>query len=168
MPKQKPKQKNPRPPSAPPQDGCECSCGCLCHAPPSTGMPIHVLSDVCHRKGWDEPETKTQTANGYLATVSMRSTLPSGESIVLPFAAPDSLRAAFTDTEEEIAKNNIAVYVLFCIGEHNSDLPRGWRGLWKREFERIKAVDVKEGRGWMYSGDLFGGYKRWQDSLYEA
>ncbi|EAW20572.1 uncharacterized protein NFIA_030040 [Aspergillus fischeri NRRL 181] len=101
-------------------------------------------------------------------TVSMRSTLPSGESIVLPFAAPDSLRAAFTDTEEEIAKNNIAVYVLFCIGEHNSDLPRGWRGLWKREFERIKAVDVKEGRGWMYSGDLFGGYKRWQDSLYEA
>ncbi|KAF4154093.1 hypothetical protein CNMCM6069_009677 [Aspergillus lentulus] len=112
--------------------------------------------------------TKTQTANGYLATVSMRSTLPSGESIVLPFAAPDILRAAFTDEEEEIAKNNIAVYVLFCIGEHNSDLPRGWRGLWKRELERIKAVDVKEGRGWMYSGDLFGEYKRWQDSLYDA
>jgi hypothetical protein len=104
--------------------------------------------------------TKTQTANGYLATVSMRSTISSGESIVLPFKAPDSLRAALTDTEEEIAKNNIAVYVLFCIGEHNSDLPRGWRSLWKREFERIKAVDVKEGRGWMYSGDLFQAYKQ--------
>jgi hypothetical protein len=32
--------------------------------------------------------------------------------------------------------------------------------LWKREFERIKAVDVKEGRGWMYSGDLFQAYKQ--------
>jgi hypothetical protein len=144
-------------------------------------MPIHVLSDVCRRKGWHEPEysmvnplhclfkppnqikpsltmTQTQSASGYLATVFMRSTLPSGESIVLPFKAPDSLRAVFTDTEE-IAKNNIAMYVLFCIGEHNSDLPRGWRSLWKREFEKIKAVDIKEGRGWMYSADLFRAYK---------
>ncbi|KAF3389844.1 hypothetical protein DPV78_011804 [Talaromyces pinophilus] len=101
---------------------------------------------------------KTQSANGYLATASMRSTLPSGESIVLPFEVPGSLRAAFTDTEE-IAKNNTAMYVLFCIGEHSSDLPRGWRGLWKKEFEKIKAVDIKEGRGWMYSRDLFQAYK---------
>ncbi|PKX93392.1 uncharacterized protein P174DRAFT_443266, partial [Aspergillus novofumigatus IBT 16806] len=135
-------------PPVPPEDGSDgCSCGCECHAPPSTGMPIHILSDICHRKGWDEPEySMTQTANGYLATVSMRSTLSSGESIVLPFKARDSLRAAFTNAEEEIAKNNIAVYVLFCIGEHSSDLPRGWRGLWKREFERIQTADVKEGR----------------------
>lgn len=103
---------------------------------------------------------KTQSANGYLATVSMRSTLPSGECIALPFEAPGSLRAAFTDTDESMAKNSIATYVLFCIdGEHNSDLPRGWRGFLKRELEKIKAVDVKEGRGWMYSADLFRAYK---------
>ncbi|GFF27642.1 hypothetical protein IFM46972_02126 [Aspergillus udagawae] len=168
MPQKKTKQKNPRPPSIPPRDAsdeCSCSCGCECHAPASAGMPTHVLSDVCRRKGWHEPEySMTQSASGYLATVSMRSTLPSGESIVLPFKAPDSLRAVFTDTEE-IAKNNIAMYVLFCIGEHNSDLPRGWRSLWKREFEKIKAVDIKEGRGWMYSADLFRAYKSWQASL---
>lgn len=57
MPNKKPKQKTPRAPPVPPEDATDgCGCGCECHAPPSTGMPIHILSDVCRRKGWHEPE----------------------------------------------------------------------------------------------------------------
>jgi hypothetical protein len=96
----------------------------------------------------------------------MRATMPGGECIILPFEASDTLRVAFTDVEESIAKNNLATYVLFCIdSEHKFDLPRGWRSLWKRELEKLKAHDIKEGRGWMYSPDIFHAYKEQADRV---
>ncbi|KAL2850189.1 hypothetical protein BJY01DRAFT_245656 [Aspergillus pseudoustus] len=142
-----------------------CDCNCVCHPFADPTMPTAILADLCRRRGWDEPVySMTESPAGLLAELSVQTTLPTGETIILGYEAPATLKALFVDESDATAKNHIALFTLFSVDPalhqgSKGELGRGWRGKWRREFESARNLYRREGRDWMFNVDPFISYR---------
>ncbi|SPQ22030.1 1b0927df-ff66-4723-a9ed-f3c5885e749d [Thermothielavioides terrestris] len=123
-------------------------------------LPVNLLSEHCQKQRWEKPDyTTIKTKDGFSVLVSLGARNPkTGELTKLPpFKLPPShAHLAVKPTALE-AKHCAATYALYRVCSMKNlhiSLPPDYKALWK-DFEALKKVDVKEGRGWMYEADPF-------------
>ena len=92
--------------------------------------------------------------------VILKATNPkTRETVVLPpFKLPMSLKQLAIQPTAVEARHFAATYALFRVCSMKNIhmmLPPVYRDLWKKEFQELKAEDVKDGRSWMYEADPF-------------
>ncbi|KAK3903316.1 P-loop containing nucleoside triphosphate hydrolase protein [Staphylotrichum tortipilum] len=123
-------------------------------------LPVNLLSEHCQKQKWERPDYNTiKTKEGFSVLVSLAAKNPkTGEVTRLPpFKLPPShVHLAYKPTALE-AKHFAATYALYRVCSMKNlhiSLPPDYKSLWK-DFEALKKVDVKEGKGWMYEADPF-------------
>ncbi|KAM4056092.1 oligonucleotide/oligosaccharide-binding (OB)-fold domain-containing protein [Hirsutella rhossiliensis] len=123
-------------------------------------LPVNLLSEYCQKQRWDKPDYDTRkTSEGFSVWVTLGAKdVKTQQHIRLdPFKIPQSHKhLLLRDTALE-AKHAAATYALFRVcsmQNKHTVLPPDHKSLWK-EFQALKALDVKEGKGWMYDADPF-------------
>ncbi|KAL8815795.1 MAG: hypothetical protein Q9223_005103 [Gallowayella weberi] len=131
-------------------------------------LPVNLLSEHCQKQKWGKPDyTMNKTANGFLSSVSLKSTDPkTKETVTLPpFVLPPSYKDLATQPTAVEARHFAATYALFRVCSMRNIhmmLPPTYRDIWKNDFEASKKEDIKAGRAWMYEADPFAA-KQTQD-----
>ncbi len=102
---------------------------------------------------------QTKTPEGFSSMVILKAVNPkTKEMVALPsFKLPPSYKDIAIQPTAVEARHFAATYGLFRVCSMRNIhmmLPPTYRDLWK-EFQELKAEDVKEGRGWMYEADPF-------------
>lgn len=124
-------------------------------------LPVNMLSELCQKQKWAKPEyTMSKTGDGFSSMVILKSTNPKTKEIMtLPsFKLPPSHKHLANAPTAVEARHFAATYALFRVCSMRNIhmmLPPSYKDLWKNEFQELKKVDVKEGRGWMYEADPF-------------
>ncbi|MDI1489477.1 MAG: putative ATP-dependent RNA helicase ucp12 [Ramalina farinacea] len=124
-------------------------------------LPVNMLSEHCQKQKWFKPDYTMKNADGsFSSTVILRAKNPkTQETITLPpFMLPPEMKHLALQPSAVEARHFAATYALFRVCSMKNIhmmLPPVYRDLWKKEFQELKAVDVKEGRGWMYEADPF-------------
>ncbi|KAK2740128.1 hypothetical protein FQN57_006243 [Myotisia sp. PD_48] len=124
-------------------------------------LPVNLLSEHCQKQKWGKPEyTMTKTAGGFASSVILKKVNPkTNETITLPpFRLPPSHNQLVAQPTALEARHFAATYALFRVCNMKNlhmMMPPNFRDLWKDEFTKLKAEDVKEGNGWMYEADPF-------------
>ncbi|KIW33890.1 uncharacterized protein PV07_00705 [Cladophialophora immunda] len=138
-------------------------------------LPVNLLSEHCQREKWNKPEyqgRQVPSASGgdklHRSWVVLSRTDPKSGSVTKlpPFQLPaDHAHLADQPTALE-ARHFAAAYALFRVSSMKNlamALPPTYRDLWKGDFQRLKDVDVKDGRGWKYDADPFAAESRGQE-----
>ena len=124
-------------------------------------LPVNMLSEHCQKQKWFKPDYTMRNADGsFSSTVILRAKNPkTQETITLPpFVLPPEMKHLALQPSAVEARHFAATYALFRVCSMKNIhmmLPPVYRDLWKKEFQELKAADVKEGRGWMYEADPF-------------
>lgn len=124
-------------------------------------LPVNMLSEHCQKQKWSKPDYTMNNAGGsFSSTVILRAkNLKTQETITLPpFMLPPEMKHLALQPSAVEARHFAATYALFRVCSMKNVhmmLPPVYRDLWKKEFHELKALDVKEGRGWMYEADPF-------------
>lgn len=123
-------------------------------------LPVNLLSEYCQKQRWEKPDYDTRkTPEGFSVWVTLGAKDAKTQQHVRldPFKIPPSHKhLLLRDTALE-AKHAAATYALFRVcsmQNKHTVLPPDHKSLWK-EFQALKAQDVKDGRGWMYDSDPF-------------
>lgn len=126
-------------------------------------LPVNLLSEYCQKQKWDKPVYDTRkTPEGFSVWVTLSAKdLKTQQTIKLePFKIPASHKhLLMRDTAIE-AKHAAATYGLFRVCSMQNKhmvLPPDHKALWK-EFQALKAQDVKDGRTALYDADPFKAY----------
>ncbi|PHH68989.1 hypothetical protein CDD80_7087 [Ophiocordyceps camponoti-rufipedis] len=123
-------------------------------------LPVNLLSEHCQRQRWEKPEYDTRrTAEGFSVwvTLSGRDAKTQQLTRLEPFKIPASHKHLLVRQTALEAKHAAATYALFRVcnmQNKHTVLPPDHKSLWK-EFQALKAQDVKEGKAWMYEADPF-------------
>ncbi|KAI0407444.1 P-loop containing nucleoside triphosphate hydrolase protein [Xylaria palmicola] len=131
-------------------------------------LPVNLLSEHCQRQKWDRPDYQPMKGSqgfSYFVQLSAKNHKTQEVIKVPPFKIhPDHKHLVTRETALE-AKHAAATYALFrvCSMKNiHTTLPPDYRSLWK-QFEAIKAEDVKSKNGWMYDADPFATMKQRED-----
>ncbi|KAI1422153.1 DEAD/DEAH box helicase [Xylaria sp. FL1777] len=131
-------------------------------------LPVNLLSEHCQRQKWDKPDYQPiKGSQGFSYFVQLSAKNPKTQEVtkVPPFKIhPDYKHLVTRETALE-ARHAAATYALFrvCSMKNiHTTLPPDYRSLWK-QFEAIKAEDVKNKNGWMYDADPFATLKQRED-----
>ncbi|KAI1312773.1 DEAD/DEAH box helicase [Xylaria venustula] len=131
-------------------------------------LPVNLLSEHCQRQKWDKPDYQPiKGSQGFSYFVQLSAKNPKTREVIKlpPFKIhPDHKHLVARETALE-AKHAAATYALFrvCSMKNiHTTLPPDYRSLWK-QFEAIKAEDVKNKLGWMYDADPFATLKQRED-----
>ncbi|KAF2966837.1 hypothetical protein GQX73_g6746 [Xylaria multiplex] len=131
-------------------------------------LPVNLLSEHCQRQKWDKPDYQAiKGSQGFSYFVQLSAKNPKTQEVtkVPPFKIhPDHKHLVTRDTPLE-ARHAAATYALFrvCSMKNiHTTLPPDYRSLWK-QFEAIKAEDVKNKNGWMYDANPFTALKQRED-----
>ncbi|KAI0427443.1 DEAD/DEAH box helicase [Xylaria sp. FL1042] len=131
-------------------------------------LPVNLLSEHCQRQKWDKPDYQSMKGSqGFSYFVQLSAKNPKTQEVIKvpPFKIhPDHKHLVTRETALE-AKHAAATYALFrvCSMKNiHTTLPPDYRSLWK-QFEAIKAEDVKNKLEWMYDADPFATLKRRED-----
>ncbi|KAH8179625.1 helicase associated domain (HA2) domain-containing protein [Sarocladium implicatum] len=126
-------------------------------------LPVNLLSEYCQKQKWDKPVYDTKkTPEGFSVWVTLSAKdLKTQQTIKLdPFKIPASHKhLLMRDTAIE-AKHAAATYALFRVCSMQNKhmvLPPDHKALWK-EFQALKAQDVKDGKSALYDADPFKAY----------
>ncbi|KAI0396148.1 P-loop containing nucleoside triphosphate hydrolase protein [Xylariaceae sp. FL0594] len=132
-------------------------------------LPVNLLSEHCQRQKWDRPDYQLMKGSegvSYFVVLSAKNPKTQEVTKLPPFKlAPDHKHLVTRETPLE-ARHAAATYALFrvCSMKNiHTTLPPDYRTLWK-QFEAIKAEDVKKGNGWMYDADPFATLKQREDA----
>ena len=92
--------------------------------------------------------------------VILRAINPKTKEITVlpPFTLPPTHKALTMQPSAVEARHFAATYALFRVCSMRNVhlmLPPTYRDVWKGDFQDLKKVDTKEGRGWMYEADPF-------------
>ena len=124
-------------------------------------LPVNLLSEHCQKQKWAKPEyTMSHGSDGFYSSVILKATnLKIRETTTLPpFQLPLDLKHLARQPSAVEARHFAATYALFRVCSMKNIhmmLPPNYRDLWKKDFQDLKAADVKEGRAWMYEADPF-------------
>lgn len=104
--------------------------------------------------------SQSKTAEEFSSMVILKATNPKTKEVVIlqPFKLPPSRKEIAIQPTAVEARHFAATYALFRVCSMRNIhmmLPPTYRDLWKKDFQDLKAEDVKEGRGWMYEADPF-------------
>ncbi|KAI0490635.1 DEAD/DEAH box helicase [Xylaria cf. heliscus] len=131
-------------------------------------LPVNLLSEHCQRQKWDKPDYQPiKGSQGFSYFVQLSAKNPKTQEVtkVPPFKIhPDYKHLVTRETALE-ARHAAATYALFrvCSMKNiHTTLPPDYKALWK-QFEAIKAEDVKNKNGWMYDADPFATLKQRED-----
>lgn len=123
-------------------------------------LPVNLLSEYCQKQRWDKPVYDTRkTPEGFSVWVTLSANdVKTQQTIKLePFKIPASHKhLLLRDTAIE-AKHAAATYALFRVCSMQNKhmvLPPDHKSLWK-EFQALKAQDVKDGKSALYDADPF-------------
>ncbi|KJZ80545.1 hypothetical protein HIM_00395 [Hirsutella minnesotensis 3608] len=132
-------------------------------------LPVNLLSEYCQKQRWEKPEYDTRkTPEGFSVWVTLSAKDPKTQQMIKldPFKIPPSHKhLLMRDTALE-SKHAAATYALFRVcsmQNKHTVLPPDHKGLWK-EFQALKAQDVKDGKAWMYEADPFKALQERQDA----
>ncbi|KAL4807655.1 P-loop containing nucleoside triphosphate hydrolase protein [Aspergillus unguis] len=120
-------------------------------------LPVNLMSEHCQKHKWEKPEyTMNKVGDGFVSSVILRRVDPkTKEATTLP---PMRLPAGFKQPTALEARHYAATYALFHVCNKTNlhmMLPPDYKRLWKDDFEKLKAVEVKKGDGWLYEADPF-------------
>lgn len=132
-------------------------------------LPVNLLSEYCQKQQWGKPDYDTRkTPEGFSVWVTLSAKDPKTQEMTKldPFKIPPTHKhLLLRDTALE-AKHAAATYALFRVcsmQNKHTVLPPDYKSLWK-EFQALKAQDVKEGKAWMYEADPFKALQERQDA----
>ncbi|TGJ80207.1 hypothetical protein E0Z10_g8562 [Xylaria hypoxylon] len=132
-------------------------------------LPVNLFSEHCQRQKWDKPDYQPiKGSEGFSYFVQLSAKNPKTREVIKvpPFKIhPDYKHLVTRETPLE-ARHAAATYGLFrvCSMKNiHTTLPPDYRSLWK-QFEAIKAEDVKNKNGWMYDADPFATLKQREDN----
>ncbi|PTB62862.1 P-loop containing nucleoside triphosphate hydrolase protein [Trichoderma citrinoviride] len=132
-------------------------------------LPVNLLSEHCQKQKWDRPVYDTRkTAEGFSVWVTLSARDPKTQQTTTlePFEIPATHKhLLLRDTALE-AKHAAATYALFRVcsmQNKHTVLPPDYKALWK-DFQALKAQDVKDGKAWMYEADPFRALLERQES----
>ncbi|KAL4923942.1 RNA helicase [Aspergillus undulatus] len=120
-------------------------------------LPVNLMSEHCQKHKWEKPEYKMdKIGGGFVASVLLRHIdSKTKETLSLP---PIRLPAGFKQPTALEARHYAATYALFHVCNKTNlhmMLPPDFKKLWKDDFEKLKAAEVKKGDGWLYEADPF-------------
>lgn len=132
-------------------------------------LPVNLLSEYCQKQKWDRPDYDTRkTPDGFsvFVTLSAKDLKTQLTTRLEPFKIPPTHKhLIMRDTAIE-AKHAAATYALFRVcsmQNKHTVLPPDHKALWK-DFQALKAQDVKDGKGWIYDADPFKTFHERQDA----
>jgi ATP-dependent RNA helicase DHX57 len=123
-------------------------------------LPVNLLSEHCQKQHWGKPEYNTiKTHEGFSVLISLSAVDPKTQELVKldSFKLPPSHKHLVCRPTALEAKHAAATYALFRVcsmQNKHTIMPPDYKDLWK-DFQAIKAEDVKDGKGWMYAPDPF-------------
>ncbi|KAI1812239.1 DEAD/DEAH box helicase [Poronia punctata] len=132
-------------------------------------LPVNLLSEHCQRQKWDRPDYQPiRGSEGFSYFVQLSAKNPKTQEVMKlpPFKLHPDHKHLVTRENALEAKHAAATYALFrvCSMKNiHTTLPPDYRSLWK-QFEAIKAEDVKNKNGWMYDADPFATFKQREDA----
>ncbi|KAL4912272.1 P-loop containing nucleoside triphosphate hydrolase protein [Aspergillus aurantiobrunneus] len=120
-------------------------------------LPVNLMSEHCQKHKWEKPEyTMNNVGGGFVSSVILRRVDPkTRETLTLP---PLRLPAGFKQPAALEARHYAATYALFHVCNKTNlhmMLPPDYKKLWKEDFEKLKAAELKKGDGWLYEADPF-------------
>lgn len=132
-------------------------------------LPVNLLSEYCQKQKWDRPDYDTRkTPDGFSVFVTLSAKDPKTQltTKLEPFKIPPTHKhLIMRDTAIE-AKHAAATYALFRVCSMQNKhmvLPPDHKALWK-DFQALKALDVKDGKGWIYDADPFKTFHERQEA----
>jgi HrpA-like RNA helicase len=132
-------------------------------------LPVNLLSEYCQKQKWERPDYDTRkTPEGFSVWVTLSAKDPKTQEMTKlePFKIPASHKhLIMRDTAIE-AKHAAATYALFRVCSMQNKhmvLPPEHKALWK-DFQALKALDVKEGKAWIYEADPFKTFHERQEA----
>ncbi|EJP69952.1 helicase associated domain-containing protein [Beauveria bassiana ARSEF 2860] len=132
-------------------------------------LPVNLLSEYCQKQKWDRPDYDTRkTPDGFSVFVTLSAKDPKTQltTRLEPFKIPPTHKhLIMRDTAIE-AKHAAATYALFRVcsmQNKHTVLPPDHKALWK-DFQALKAQDVRDGKGWIYDADPFKTFHERQEA----
>ncbi|KAI1503554.1 P-loop containing nucleoside triphosphate hydrolase protein [Biscogniauxia marginata] len=128
-------------------------------------LPVNLLSEHCQRQKWDKPDYQPiRGSEGFSYFVQLSAKNPKTHEVQkLPsFKLPPDYKHLVTRETALEARHAAATYALFrvCSMKNiHTTLPPDYKALWK-QFQDLKAEDVKKGNAWMYDADPFATLKQ--------
>ncbi|KAI5461181.1 P-loop containing nucleoside triphosphate hydrolase protein [Mariannaea sp. PMI_226] len=132
-------------------------------------LPVNLLSEYCQKQRWDKPDYDTKkTPEGFSVWITLSAKDPKTQLTTRldPFKIPATHKHLILRPTAIEAKHAAATYALFRVcsmQNKHTVLPPDHKALWK-EFQALKAQDVKEGKAWMYEADPFKTLQERQDA----
>lgn len=132
-------------------------------------LPVNLLSEYCQKQRWERPDYDTRkTPEGFSVWVTLSAKDAKTQQMIKldPFKIPASHKHLITRSTAIEAKHAAATYALFRVcsmQNKHTVLPPDHKSLWK-DFQLLKAQDVKEGKTWMYEADPFKALLERQDA----
>lgn len=132
-------------------------------------LPVNLLSEYCQKQRWERPEYDTRkTPDGFSVwvTLSAKDLKTQVMTKLEPFKIPATHKHLIVRPTAIEAKHAAATYALFRVcsmQNKHTVLPPDHKALWK-EFQALKAGDVKDGKAWMYEADPFRALQERQDA----
>ncbi|KAH7318664.1 P-loop containing nucleoside triphosphate hydrolase protein [Stachybotrys elegans] len=123
-------------------------------------LPVNLLSEYCQKQRWDKPVYDTKkTPDGFSVWITLSAKDDKTQQMVRldPFKIPATHKHLLLRETALEAKHAAATYALFRVcsmQNKHTVLPPDHKALWK-DFQALKAQDVKEGKAWMYDADPF-------------
>ncbi|KAG9255311.1 DEAD/DEAH box helicase [Emericellopsis atlantica] len=136
-------------------------------------LPVNLFSEYCQKQKWDKPVFDTRkTPEGFSVMITLSAKDPKTQETTRlePFKIPASHKhLIMRDTALE-AKHAAATYALFRVcsmQNKHTVLPPDYKSLWK-DFQALKAADVKEGKAWQYDADPFKTHREREEAKQAA
>lgn len=123
-------------------------------------LPVNLFNELCQKQKWNQPVyDMKKTPDGFMCWVTISSRDPKTQEVTKlePFKIPASHKHLLCKPTPLEARNYAATYALFRVcsmQNRHQVLPPDFKTLWK-DFQALKAQDVKDGKDWMYSADPF-------------
>ncbi|KAF7550914.1 hypothetical protein G7046_g7871 [Stylonectria norvegica] len=136
-------------------------------------LPVNLLSEYCQKQKWHKPEFDTKKGpDGFSVWVTLSAKDPKTQEFMRldSFKIPASHLHLIQRSTALEAKHAAATYALFRVCSMQNKhmvLPPDHKSLWK-EFQLLKAQDVKDGKAWMYDADPFKTLMERQDAKASA
>ncbi|KAF4981106.1 hypothetical protein FZEAL_3013 [Fusarium zealandicum] len=132
-------------------------------------LPVNLLSEYCQKQRWERPDYDTRkTPDGFSVWVTMSAKEPKTQDLIKldPFKIPATHKHLIMRPTALEAKHAAATYALFRVCSMQNKhmvLPPDHKTLWK-DFQALKAQDLKEGKAWMYEADPFKALQERQEA----
>ncbi|KAF7714291.1 DEAD/DEAH box DNA/RNA helicase [Penicillium ucsense] len=124
-------------------------------------LPVNMLSEHCQKQKWEKPEySMIQTRDGYVSTVTLKKIDPKSKELIVlpPMKLPPTYKELAGQPTALEARHFAAAFGLYRVCNMRNlhmMMPPKYKDLWRGEFAEIKALETREGKGWLYEADPF-------------